>query len=219
MNAKAAELGLDNTHFENPHGLNAPGHCSSAGDMAVLMAHCMKHEYFAYVASMKSTVIKGRTFINHNRLLRMYDGCIGGKTGYTEKAGRCLVSAAERDGTRFICVTLSAPDDWNDHIKLYDYAFANYSLRNVTDGVEFSVPVISGEKSAAALVPEEIRLFLHNSDELELVAYMPEFVFAPVRAGEKCGEFYVMKDDECLARGSLLFRDDIETKRIFRSTE
>lgn len=210
MNRKANELGMKNTRFANPHGLNADGHYSTASDLAKLMAYCMGNDDFVRISSMRSVNIKDKTFLNHNKLLYMYPGCIGGKTGYTEKAGRCLVSCAERDGMRMICVTLSAPDDWNDHRKLYDAAFSEYCCRDVSESLRFDVPVISGNSDTAVLIAEPTRIFCSKNDELRLVAEMPKFVFAPVRAGDTGGRYKLMLDEKCIAEGLLLYADNIE---------
>lgn len=124
MNEKAAALGLADTSFANPNGLDAQGHYSTARDMAVLTAHAMEHPTFARIASTVCVVVGGRTFANHNKLLTSVDGCIGGKTGYTSKAGRTLVSCAERGGVRLVAVTLNDGDDWRDHAALYEYGFS-----------------------------------------------------------------------------------------------
>ena len=101
-----------NSHFANPNGLNAEGHYSSAYDMALLARACLENEALAEIAATKSATVDGRVLTNHNKLLWQYEGCIGLKTGYTEKAGRTLVSAARRDGMTLIAVTLNDPDDW-----------------------------------------------------------------------------------------------------------
>ena len=209
MNRKAKELGLDNSRFANPHGLNAEEHYSTARDMAVLMDFCMQNETFAEIAGSKVGTVKEQTYVNHNKLLTYCDGCIGGKTGFTERAGRCLVSCCERDGTRFICVTLSAPDDWNDHRKLYDWAYARYADREVTEGIRFTVPVVSGNASSVEAVPEELRLFLPKSAELSLEAEMPYFVFAPVEAGDEAGRVRVLLDGETIAEARLYYAESV----------
>ena len=209
MNRKAAELGLSATHFANPHGLNAEGHSSTARDMATLMAYCMENETFAHITALKSSTVGEQTLINHNKLLSMCPGCIGGKTGYTERAGRCLVSCCEREGTRFICVTFSAPDDWNDHQKLYDWAFANYSDRDVMQGLTYDIPVISGSQETVRAIPEELRLFLPRSAELELVCEMPRFVFAPVEVGETAGTVRVYLSGEKIAESRLIYEESV----------
>ena len=124
MNRKAQALGMENTRFANPSGLNAEGHFSSARDLALLARACLDHETLARMVSTRSIALEGRTFTNHNKLLWRYEGCVGMKTGYTEKAGRTLVSAAEREGMTLIAVTLNDPNDWADHAALLDYGFS-----------------------------------------------------------------------------------------------
>ncbi|MCD7836213.1 MAG: D-alanyl-D-alanine carboxypeptidase, partial [Lachnospiraceae bacterium] len=152
MNAKAAELGLEHTHFENPSGLDQEGHYTTAADLAQLARYALKNEEFAAIVGTydkRVTVINRPDaelyFVNHNKLLRQYEGCIGVKTGYTKSTGRCLVSAATRYGMTFIAVTLNAPDDWNDHMKMLDYAFNTYVARTVVaDGEIITTENING---------------------------------------------------------------------------
>ena len=126
MNDKAAQLGLNHSHFANPNGLEAEGHYSSAYDMALIARAVLNTPALVEIVATKSITLGERYMENHNKLLRRYEGCIGLKTGYTQAAGRTLVSAAQRMGTTFIAVTLHDPDDWDDHVKLLDYAFSAY---------------------------------------------------------------------------------------------
>ncbi len=125
MNQRAHELGLTATHFANPHGLDSEENYSTARDLACLAAHALQNDLFRQVCSARSYTGDTHSYVNHNKLLWQYPGCIGVKTGYTKAAGRILVSAAEKDGRRLVCVTISAPDDWRDHKKLLDYGFAS----------------------------------------------------------------------------------------------
>lgn len=124
MNEKAIELGMYSTHFSNPHGLDGEDHFSTARDLAALMAEFVRYDELVDICGQSSADIDTCVFANHNKLIKLYPQCIAGKTGYTAAAGRCLVSCAENKGRRLICVTLSASDDWNDHIKLFDWGFA-----------------------------------------------------------------------------------------------
>lgn len=124
MNLRARALGLTQTHFANPHGLDSGENYSTALDLAHLAQAALQNAQLRAVVSTKTAVCAGRTLTNHNKLLWRYDGCIGVKTGYTRHAGRILVSAAERDGRMLIAVTISDPDDWRDHTALLDYGFA-----------------------------------------------------------------------------------------------
>ena len=128
MNEKAKSLGLIDTHFANPHGLDDDEHYTTAFELAKITAEALKYPEFREIASSTSKrVVKEditRLFVNHNKLLSRYEGCIGVKTGYTQRSGRCLVSAAERDGVELIAVTLSCPDDWLEHEKMLDFGLS-----------------------------------------------------------------------------------------------
>ena len=215
MNAKAFALGMENSSFANPHGLDGEGHYSTARDMAKLMCACMENPDFARISAMKSSTVGDRFLYNHNKLLSGCPGCIGGKTGYTEAAGRCLVSCTEREGTRYICVTLSAPDDWNDHKKLYNWAFSHYSLRKVVDGdIGFDIPVVSGTVDTVRAVPEEeFSAFLPVDEELTLLAEMARFTYAPVRQGETAGRILVLRDGELLKEIRLVYESQVPVDR------
>ena len=124
MNLRAQTLGLRQTHFANPHGLDSGENYSSARDLAMLAQTALQNQQFRTVVGTKTITCAGRALTNHNKLLWRYDGCIGVKTGYTRHAGRILVSAAERGESQLIAVTLADPDDWRDHAALLDYGFA-----------------------------------------------------------------------------------------------
>lgn len=132
MNETARSLGLQNTHYANPHGLDQEGNYSSARDLALLTAKALENPDFRRICATKSVAVSGdRVLTNHNKLLWRCPGCIGVKTGYTRAAGRLLVSAAEREGRTLICVTINDPADWQDHMALLDWGFARYEARAV----------------------------------------------------------------------------------------
>ena len=195
MNATADEMCLAGTHFENPHGLSAEGHTTTAYSLALLMARAMENTLFARVTAtgqytMKSNVAT-RYLVNHNRLLNAYDGIVGGKTGFTKRAGRCLVSAAERDGARFYAVTLSAPDDWNDHKTLYDHAFSSWEAIKIP-AFRLTLPTVSGKESHATVTSREIMLTLpKNRGEIAILREAPRFLYAPVAEGDVVGNVTV----------------------------
>ncbi|WP_445612616.1 D-alanyl-D-alanine carboxypeptidase family protein [Geobacillus sp. YF-1] len=141
MNKKAAEIGMRDTEFANPHGLDdAENHYSTAYDMALLMQYAMKNSEFRRISGTKvyrAPAPPGeegaRVWRNKNKLLTsLYEYCTGGKTGYTKRAHRTLVTTASKDGVNLIAVTLDAPDDWNDHIAMYEYGFSHYHIANVS---------------------------------------------------------------------------------------
>ncbi|MGD6898754.1 D-alanyl-D-alanine carboxypeptidase [Bacillus infantis] len=141
MNKKAEEIGMINTHFANPHGLDDhEDHYSTAYDMAVLTRYAMNNETYRKIAGTKMHRAPNpneswdRVWKNKNRLLtEMYEYCTGGKTGYTKRAKRTLVTTASKDGLDLIAVTLNGPDDWNDHIGMYESGFKEYSLKKVIE--------------------------------------------------------------------------------------
>lgn len=124
MNDKAAALGMTDTSFANPNGLDDENHYSTARDMAVLAAYAAQDPTFRRICSTRTATVCGRTMTNHNKLLSQVEGCIGMKTGYTRAAGRTLVSCAEREGRRLVAVTLCDGNDWADHKALYEMGFA-----------------------------------------------------------------------------------------------
>lgn len=211
MNEKAKKVGMQNSHFVNPHGLNAEGHHSTARDMAKLMVYCMDNELFADIISRRSFSVDELVYLNHNKLLYTLPGCIGGKTGYTMAAGRCLVSCAERDGTRFVCVTLSAPDDWNDHKALYEWAFSEYSDRDMTSYASFNVTVAGGTEESVRAVPEEkLSVFARRDKELGITAILPHFIIAPVVKGEYAGSAAIYCGNELLAECRLIYEKNVD---------
>ena len=196
MNEQARALGMEHSAFANPHGLDAPGHHSTARDLARLMLRCMEEPGFPELCTQQSAQVGDQTILNHNKLLSRCPGCVGGKTGFTKAAGRCLVSCVEREGTRLVCVTLSDPDDWNDHMRLYDWAFANYGERVLADeSLSFDLPVLSGDVHVVTVHPERSCVrFLPRSVEAVLTAELPRFAFAPVNLGEVTGRLLVQVD-------------------------
>ena len=201
MNAKAAELGLGDTHFVNPHGLYHEEHYTTAYDLAIIAAKALEDPVLREIVSTKRTVIpqgvtsenpsgsSERYLYNHNKMLHLYDGAIGVKTGFTKKTGRCLVSAAERDGLTLVAVTLNASSDWNDHTAMLDYGYSLYERVTLFRVGEFTCAYgISGGK--------EEQVTLSNSKEITLtlpknrqrvkctVSSHQRFELAPVNQGE-----------------------------------
>lgn len=221
MNKKAKELGMTNSSFKNPHGLDADGHYSTAKDMAILTVEAMHNPEFAEIVSTKTINVAGRSLTNHNKLLWKYDGALGVKTGYTKSAGRSLVSCAERDGMQLVCVTLNAPDDWDDHSALYDWAFANYRYeRPVEKGqVIVSVPMISGLSDEVDIVADESAgILLDKDDSIEVVVNAPKFVYAGVEINRGAGSISVIVNGESVQDIGLSFEGDIRVDDSERLT-
>lgn len=213
MNQKARDLNLIDTSFQNPHGLDSEKHYTTARELGKIAAYAMQNDTFREIVSTKKKTIplngdEGvRLLINHNRLLKSYDGAIGVKTGYTKRSGRCLVSAAERDGLTLICVTLSAPNDWNDHRSLLDYGFGLYESRLVfaKDQLQYPLPVVGGEGEYVILSNrDEIRLTLpKSSSEVEYRIEAPRFAYAPISEDAPIGALICSVDGEDVAEAPL----------------
>ena len=210
MNRRAAELGMSGSHFTNPHGLNEAGHYSTARDLALLMLETMKNEKLSALIGMDKAQCGNETVYNHNKLLHRYAGCIGGKTGYTEAAGRCLVSCVERNDLRFVCVTLNDPDDWNDHAKLYDWGYAHFMARVINaDNERHELPLLGGTVSSAVAVPaEEVKILLPRDSELLVNTELPFYVFAPVSRGAEAGRMILRDGERILREIPLVYAED-----------
>ena len=203
MNQRAAVLGMEDTHFVTPSGLDGEdaqglGHLSTAYDMALLARAALEDQAFRQLCSSPSLAVefaepvKRVTYTNHNKLLTQYQGCVGVKTGFTKEAGRCLVSAAERDGALLIAVTLNAPNDWQDHTALLDYGFSQVEPYQLAGGdVRLTVPVVGSPVEVMSLRGSnggEVTLPLGQGAQVERVVHAPKFLYAPVEAGEQVGK-------------------------------
>lgn len=213
MNDKAHALGLKNTHFENPNGLDSPGHYSTARDLAVLATYAMENPIFYKTVSAKYVTVGSRYLRNHNKLLWQVEGADGVKTGYTRAAGRILVSSATRNGRRLICVTLNDPNDWADHAALLEEGFSRFSVRRVlSTGDRVGVlEVESGsERFVEVLAAEDFDFSLAEQERPILTLPGPGFVYSPVTEGADAGFAYVLIDGTAVAKIPVIYGKTIE---------
>lgn len=211
MNLLAAKLGLEESSFANPNGLEEEGHYSSARDLALLTAYAMKNPVFRGIVGTKTAAVAGRSMTNHNKLLFSIEGATGVKTGYTKAAGRCLVSSVLRGGREVIVVTLGCGDDWKVHQALHESAFAQYKETEViSEGEEVAcIPVIGGVPSKIPVVSMEgVTLALKEGEAVERVLYLPKFVYAEVHAGEQAGSLVLLLEGREWRRVPLFFVSD-----------
>ncbi len=197
MNQKAAEIGLCDTHFVNPHGLDAEEHYTTAKELALLTRVALENEDFRRIVATERHTIPlhdtggVRLLLNHNKLLRTYDGCIGVKTGFTKKTGRCLVSAAERDGVRLIAVTLGAPNDWQDHADMLDYGFSLYEAVTLCHPGDYQAPLPLCTGNAEYVMVENTDalsvILPRDHGDILCVVERRRFDFAPIAAKERIG--------------------------------
>lgn len=225
MNARADSLGLKNTHFVNPHGLHDPAHYTSAYDLAVISSVAMRNAVFKEIVSTKNITVSGnneeqlRFFNNKNKILSMYRGGNGVKTGFTKNAGRCLVAASLRDGMQVVAVVLNVPDMWEECSRLMDYAHGNYAVKKLVSKNEIyaKVPVEKGKSDVAALYcPEEFYYPLKKdgSEKAEIVVNSTEKVKAPVKKQTALGTVEITLDNRLLFSQKIYTMEDIEKKGI-----
>ena len=205
MNETAAELGMKDSSFANPNGLDDEAHYSTAYDMALLARAAMQNETLVRIASTRTVMIGGRTMTNHNKLLSYVDGCLGLKTGYTRAAGRTLVSCAERNGQRLIAVTLQDGNDWADHQSLYDYGFAAYPAKRAAQlGHE-----LAKEKGIPLIAADSFAWPLAQGETLETNLELDRELTAPLRAGTRVGAAVFSLDGKEVGRVDLLVGKDL----------
>jgi D-alanyl-D-alanine carboxypeptidase len=214
MNEKCAELGLRDTHFTNPHGLDHDEHYTTAHELGIIAAAALENDALKKIFSTYKMTVSApdegvRMLINHNRLLKSIEGCIGVKTGYTKSNGRCLVSAAERNGLRLIAVTLNDGNDWHDHTEMLEAGFAAYERVNLTDHTSIALPEISvtdGEQSRVRTAfAEDVYVTLPKSGakiscRIENITSLP----APVDRGQNAGEVVFLCNGEEIARTQII---------------
>ncbi|MBQ2733496.1 MAG: D-alanyl-D-alanine carboxypeptidase [Clostridia bacterium] len=218
MNAEAQRLGLENTSFKNPHGLDCDGHYSTARELAMILDAAMQDERFCEISGCEKYTVKldGRAQVlyNHNKLLHLTDYVFCGKTGFTKKSGRCLVTAAERDGVRLIAVTMSAPDDWNDHMALFGMGFERFEMRTViSEADRFYADVAGGVRDKVLCRPtEELSIVTEKNSTVICDTLLPSLLLAPVCDGEIVGMLRVSENGKVISEICLAACEEIEYK-------
>lgn len=213
MNDKARQLGMKDSHFQNPNGLDAPDHYSTARDLAILASFAMENPIFYKTVSARNVTVGERHLRNHNKLLWLYEGADGVKTGYTRAAGRILVSSATRDGRRLIAVTINAPDDWNDHMAMLNQGFSGFEQKRIVStgeiigfaeiagGFSGSVQLLAADNFDYALAPDE---------KVSFVVPGTGFVYAPVACGADAGFVHVCVDGKSVGKVPVQYGETIE---------
>lgn len=227
MNKKAQSMGLCDTHFENPHGLDGETHYTTARELALIAREALSNETFRKIVSTHKKVIPlgngegARVLVNHNKMLDRYEGANGVKTGFTKKSGRCLVSSAERDGLTFIAVTLNAPDDWNDHENMLDLAFSLYEKRTLCDIGSFSyiMPLCGGVGDHVMLEnTQKVTVILPRSaNNIKCVVELPRFCYAPISEGDVVGRLVFTLDGKEIAESEIIAKTTVgmQKKKLF----
>ena len=220
MNEKACELGLKSTHFENPHGLDSENHYSSAYDLAILARYALKNPVFSEIVATKKMTIPldngsgTRVLINHNKLLRLYEGANGVKTGYTKRTGRCLVSSSIKNGVWLIAVTLNDPNDWKDHTALFNLGYEQYASVNLANKNDYLIelPLQNGKKSTALCTNLEPLSVTLKKDDINISARL-EYnrpIFAPISKGDVIGRIVFYNNNEKIGSLDLVSIEEIK---------
>ncbi len=210
MTSRAKKFGMKNTNFVTPSGLDDENHYTTAYDMALLMANALKNPDFVRLTSRKSETVrfikpenKITAYSNHNRLLSTYEYCIGGKTGYTSEAGRCLVTAAKKDGLTLIAATFNDRNDWRDHTQMYNYGFENYRMKTIDDSEFFiDVPTVGGKDDVTCVSVRGISSVVLESERYGRVKrkiIMDNFLYAPLKKGDNIGKVVYTLDGKRVA--------------------
>ncbi len=193
MNERANQMGLKNTNFVTPSGLDADGHYTTAYELALIAKEALSNEAFAKAAaSQTATLCYGnppykRTLTNHNKLLKMYDDIVGVKTGFTKKSGRCLVSASKKDGKFVIAVTLNDSNDWQDHRALLDLGLSLVTAQTFTAPIDsLSVATVNGGYIELGL--PSVTLSTAQNAKVTYKISAPNFLYLPITEGQKIGE-------------------------------
>lgn len=224
MNRRAKLLGAYNTNFTNPHGLPDEKHYTTAYDLAIISKHAMDNPVFAEIVATKNKTISwegaewDRSLSNHNKLLKRYEYAIGIKTGFTKKDGRCLVSAAEKDGVRLIAVTLSAPDDWNDHINMLDYCFDKYKSFTVCKAGDSAGDFVNEDADDIKMTFEKDFITAVSGGEEDKIRTEKSFnVTYPVEKGQVVGKCDIYYSDEHIGSVNLIAQNaSVIKKNILR---
>lgn len=224
MNFTAYKIGVKNTHFENTHGLDEKGHYTCAYDLAKITAYALNNPVFKEIVSTQNKKIvnadgKVRYLCNKNKLLRTFNGAIGVKTGFTDDAGRCLVSAAERDGMRLVCVVLNCGPMFEESSAILDWGFNNFKLYNLVENVHFDniINVSEGEKQNARVGNYETYFYPLKEGELNKLkvdVVLTKNVIAPLQKNSQVGEYKIFFDNNLLFSGKIVTMEDIKERSL-----
>lgn len=229
MNERASELGLKNTYFKNPHGLDIANHYSSARDMSIMAKELVKHKRVLEYTSIYETYLRENLdtkiwLVNTNKLVRFYSGVDGLKTGFTEGAGYCLTATAKKNNMRLIAVVMGEPDSTvrNSEVSaMLDYGYSQYELETLlsTESVIGRTEVDKGAKRYVDVVPKEDITFLNKKLEQKTNATYKVKMYnvkAPLKIGDEVGKILVYEDDEVIREVPITTTENIDKINIFR---
>ena len=224
MNFTAYKIGAKATHFENTHGLDEKGHYTCAHDLALIASYALKNDTFREIVSTqdkKVTSAEGKNyyFHNKNKLLKTFNGAIGVKTGFTDDAGRCLVSAAERDGMQLVCVVLNCSPMFEECSRILEWGFENFQMKNLCENLVIPkfINVIDGRDANASIVAKGEYYFPIAKGEENLIHIEKNLLPAvkPVlNAGDKVGEYKIYFDNSLRFCGEIVTMDNVKARTL-----
>ncbi len=226
MNELSKKIGAKNSHFANTHGLDADGHYTTAYDLALITSYALENETFREIVSTKNIKItngngENRYLKNKNKLLFTLDGCIGVKTGFTDDAGRCLVSAIEKDGMRLVCVVLNCGPMFEESADILKSCAKNFKIYDLTELYDFDqqVKVVDGKNEFAKIGTKECFLFPLSDEECERLRFMytiPESISAPMKKGESVGKVEIFLDNNLLFSEKIYIIENVRAKTLLQ---
>lgn len=226
MNDLARKIGAKNTHFANTHGLDADGHYTTAEDLALITSYALENETFAEIVATKNMKITNRDGTNRylknkNKLLFTLEGCIGVKTGYTDDAGRCLVSAIEKDGMKIVCVVLNCGPMFVESAELLKESENTYKLYNLTDMYDYKkqITVVNGRENCVEIGTKDSFVYPLTEKEVERLKFVytyPDAIEAPMKEGAEIGEVKIYLDDDLLFCEKIYTVEDAKTKTMIQ---
>lgn len=223
MNNTAKKVGAMNSQFMNPHGLDEDGHYTTALDLAKITAYALNNEIFAEIVKTKNIKIGGveydRYLVNKNKLLTTLEGCIGVKTGFTDDAGRCLVSACERNGMRVVCVVLNCGPMFEESANLINAVYEKYQMIEVLNSYNYigSVDVENGDKVRVNVYSRKglkLPLSIEEYANIRIEYNVDENLVAPIKSEEKVGEIKVYYDKYLIFCEEIYTMEDIKSQLI-----
>ncbi|MEW5922079.1 MAG: D-alanyl-D-alanine carboxypeptidase family protein [Bacillota bacterium] len=227
MTRRARDLGARNTSFRNPHGLHHEEHYTTAYDLSLIAAHAMGISKFKEIITTDHIIISwpghpwDRHLYNQNRLLEIYQGAEGIKTGWTTPAGRCFVGAATREGRRLVVVLLNAPQMWEDTIKLLDYGFDSFTYQQLIDGGQHlkTIPVLNCQAGKVTVMAARPFVYPMQAGEEGKVSYrfvVSDSLQAPLRAGERIGELEILFERELIGLVDLVTVEEVKILTLWQ---
>jgi len=222
MNDKVASLGLSDTHFDNPHGLDSKTHYSTAYDLAVITSYAMKNQLFREISSCKKYVATEKNlgvkheFNNKNKLLFSYDNCTGGKTGFTKRSGRCLASCAEKEGLKLTSIVLGLYQTYEATVSNFEECFSSFKYEKVCEPKEFEYSV--NFKNASDVCNGYIKesfyypLKKDNSEKVDYRVKLEENIHLPLKKDEKIGILQILVENQLIFSQNIYTILDVEKK-------